>query len=116
MAYAKIQLLNENTGEMKEAPVGFSWTVLFFGPFPSLFRSDWKWFVIILIAAAITWGLSNFIFMFIYNKLSLKDLFMKGYRAKGFTNITEDALGVYLGMDARVQTHSNPITDECREA
>ncbi|MBL4693364.1 MAG: hypothetical protein JKY92_08565 [Magnetovibrio sp.] len=99
MAYAKVNLKNEITGEMKVAPIGFSWTVLFFGPFPTLFRGDWKWFAIILISGTVTMGISSLVFMFIYNKLSLKDLLMKGYKATSFTDITEEALVAYSGMD-----------------
>ena len=31
---------------MKLAPVGYSWTNLFFGFFVPLFRGDWKWAVL----------------------------------------------------------------------
>jgi len=42
MASAVITFKNDNTGEVKPAPVGFSWTALFFGFIPMLCRSDWK--------------------------------------------------------------------------
>lgn len=31
MAHSKIYFENPNTGQFKEEPVGFSWTVFFFG-------------------------------------------------------------------------------------
>ena len=69
MAFTHIAFENNHTGELKEAPVGFSWTVLLFGIFPPLFRADWKNFAIILIPALLTWGLSSVVFAFIYNKM-----------------------------------------------
>jgi len=69
------------SGEMRRAPVGFSWTTLFFGCFPALFRSDWKWFAIMLLIGILTGGFSFLVFMFIYNKLYIKELINKGYKA-----------------------------------
>ena len=79
MAFAKVNLKHPEFEVIKEAPVGFSWTVFFFGFFPPIFRGDWKWGLIILVAAVITLGLSSLIFMFIYNKLYLKSLLEQGY-------------------------------------
>ena len=85
MAYAKIYFENPNTGQIKEAPVGFSWTVFFFGFFPSLFRGHWAGAIIIFLCALITVSLSNFVFMFIYNKMYIKHLISEGYKAKNAT-------------------------------
>lgn len=82
MAYAKIFFENPKTGQMKEAPVGFSWTVLFFNALPSLFRGHWSGFAIQLICALLTFGLSGLVFMFIYNKMYVKHLISEGFKAK----------------------------------
>lgn len=42
-----IILINPKNGSSDEIKVGFSWTMLFFGIFVPLFRSDWKWFFIL---------------------------------------------------------------------
>ena len=86
MAHNTIYFRHPILESVKAAPVGFSWTVLFFGPFPALFRSDWKWFLIIFICALVTWGFSSLVFMFIYNKLYIKDLLAQGYKAENVAN------------------------------
>jgi hypothetical protein len=93
MAYTKIIFENPKTGAIKEAPVGFSWTVFFFNCFPPLFRGDWKWFFILFLIALITFGLSAFVFMFIYNKLYIKDLIGSGFKAK---SIEDDNMGAVI--------------------
>ncbi|WP_258296248.1 hypothetical protein [Paenibacillus peoriae] len=74
----KIKLRNK-TGMIKERKVGFSWTTLFFGFFPALFRGDWKWAVIIFLVSILTSGASNFVFCFIYNRIHINDLLTQGY-------------------------------------
>lgn len=93
---------NPHTGQMKEAPVGFSWTTCFFGPFPMLFRGNWKWFAIVLILACFTWGLSNFVFMFIINKLYIKDLINDGFKAKSVKIGTLEQVSMSLGISIPV--------------
>jgi len=72
-------LENRTTGYKRQVPVGFSWTTFFFGFFPALIRGDWKWGVIMFLCSLVTFGFSQFIFCFIYNKLYLKDLLNNGY-------------------------------------
>lgn len=98
MAYTKIVMENPNTGHIKEAPVGFSWTVLFFGFFPPLFRGDWKWAIIMFLLAMITVGFSGLVFMFIYNKLYIKDLVGSGFKVKSVGMGTVDQVSEKIGM------------------
>jgi hypothetical protein len=88
----KLAMENPNTGIIKRAPVGFSWTTLFFGGFPALFRGDLKWFFIQLLIACFTGGLSNLVFAFIYNKTFVQKLLEKGFKVKDVEGGTlEDA-------------------------
>lgn len=84
MAFAALNLENRNNIQ-KQAPVGFSWTTFFFGFFPALFRGDWKWGMIIGIAAFVTFGLSSFIFAFFYNRLYIQDLLNNGFKVKNYS-------------------------------
>ena len=43
MASMTLNMKNPQTGQVKQAPVGFSWTVFFFGMFPAFFRGDIKY-------------------------------------------------------------------------
>lgn len=86
MAFDTIYFQNPHTNQLREAPVGFSWTCLFFGCFVPLFRSDWKWALIMFLCSLATYGLSQFVFIFIYNKLYIKDLISEGYRVKSIEN------------------------------
>jgi hypothetical protein len=108
MAYTSITFENPITGAIKTAPVGYSWTTLFFIFFPALFRGDWKWAIILIIIDLFLYGsfesfdtvlhtssilgdyilsdyvvmLSNFIFSFFYNGLYIEDLIGKGFKER----------------------------------
>lgn len=98
MANNTIYFENPHSGQMKEAPVGFSWTTLFFGPFPMLFRGAWKWFAICLIIAALTGGLSSLVFMFVINKIFIKEMISDGFKAKGVKTGTLDQVALRIGV------------------
>lgn len=83
----KVILKQENTGLTQNAFFGFSWTTLFFGMFPALFRRDFVTFVgalaILLIFGLVTSGsgvpIANLVWAFMYNKYHRWMLFEKGY-------------------------------------
>ena len=72
--------MKNEIGQVKIVKEGFSWTMLFFGIFVPLYRGDWKWFLIILIANIFTYGWASIVFAFIYNKIYINDLLEKGYK------------------------------------
>ena len=72
-------------GATRTAPEGFSWTTLFFGPFPALFRGDLKWAAIQIVAHFLATALtapffgigamvSWIVFAAIYNPRHIQDL------------------------------------------
>ena len=76
---ATVMLKHKDTGMMKEAPIGISITTVLFGLFVPLFRGDIKGALIGFIFAWLAWLPGNIIFSFIYNKMYIKDLLMKGF-------------------------------------
>ena len=84
MAFATITF-KSNSGIVKDAPVGFSWTTFFFGFFPALIRGDWLWAVIIFAAAFVTFGLAGIVFAFIYNRLYIQGLLKHGYKVQNYS-------------------------------
>ena len=79
MAFDILVLRNPQTHQIKRAPVGFSWTTFFFGLFPALFRGDFKWLFIQFGASLVTFGLSAWVFAFMYNKFYFQGLLKQGY-------------------------------------
>ena len=80
MAYATIDFHHPQTGRLKQAPVGFSWTTLLSGFFPALFRGHYLGALIIFLVGFVTFGLSQFVFAFIYNKMHVKHLLGEGFK------------------------------------
>lgn len=95
MAHATIYLTNGV--EVKPAPVGFSWTMFFWGFFPPLFRQDWLWGIVLFIASVFIPYVPSIICSFFYNKVYIKSLIDKGYKIKDMPGVTEDYLKNYLG-------------------
>lgn len=92
MAYAKISFEHPEIGIIRKAPVGFSWTTLFFGPLVCLFRKDWIGLLLMLLIDTLTFGVSIMLFPFFYNKLYIKRLLKKGYKVASTEGANIDRL------------------------
>lgn len=81
-------LQNETTKAYLTVKVGFSWTEMIFGFWTPVFRSDFKWAAILVLAeilfGSFTWGggafLVTLVFAFFYNRVYVKDMVAQGYR------------------------------------
>lgn len=87
-----------NGVEIKQVPLGFSWTTFFFGGFPALFRGDWIVGILVIIGCALTYGIVGLVMSFTYNKMYAKSLFTKGYKVHSMPpGYTEDMVKAELG-------------------
>lgn len=107
---ATIKMRNEHTGQFKKVPIGFSWTTLFFGFFPALFRSDWKNFFILFFLGPLTLGVLYIVYCFKYNKIYINDLVEQGYKAimtKDEAAFTSTRIGIHLPVydEERMSSH-----------
>lgn len=101
----RIKMKNPSTGLSKDGFYGFSWTTLFFGGFPALFRGDFVTFIglfaVLAILAFATMGIGAFVgsivWAFMYNGFYTKKLIEKGYRFVG-TEEENNAAFVALGL------------------
>jgi hypothetical protein len=103
----RIPLKHPGSGIVKQGFYGFSWTTLFFGFFPALFRGDFITFLgaclIMLIIGAMTFGIGaffvSFIWAFMYNKYYTRKLLERGYVLAGSdadNALAASALGMLL--------------------
>mgnify|MGYP000031646104 CR=1 FL=1 len=121
MATETLHFKSKHTGQMKQAPVGYSWTTLFFTAFVPLLRGDWKWtgimlLIILLLAGSLTaiapsvpvqsisvW--TGIILGSFYNKAYVKGLLSKGFEVssveKGEVEQVEIKLGLTLPIAAK---------------
>lgn len=108
MACTKAYLIHPDFRGTKIAPVGFSWTVLLFGFFVPLIRSDWKNAAIIFVAQVVIGAVflpfaivSLVIFAALYNKMYITDLLNAGYSVGEYDGPHGDTDYVYLYVGRR---------------
>lgn len=79
MAYYVQKMENVNNGMIKFAPIGFSWTTLFFGFFVPLIRGDFIWFLIMLVFGLFFNWIAFIVFAFFYNGVYYNGLIKRGF-------------------------------------
>jgi hypothetical protein len=89
MAYQTIILTNDVY--FKKAYRGFSWTTLFFGALPAVFRRDWKTFLWLSVANFFTFSFAGVIYSFFYNKNHFNKLLDSGYKVVKFEDEFQEA-------------------------
>ena len=99
MAHNSIFFENPNTGLIKEAPVGFSWTTFFFGGIVALIRGDIKWGLVQMLIQFFTFGFSSMVWGFFYNKLFINELISQGYKIKSVSHGTLEYICQELGIN-----------------
>ncbi len=78
---------NPKTGDVKYAPVGFSWTSFFFGPFVPFLRGHVKWGILSIIPTIILGPIGTALLATSYNEIYAKWLMSKGYEISTAANI-----------------------------
>jgi hypothetical protein len=102
---ANLILEHPHSGIIKRAPVGFSWTTLFFPGFPALFRGDVKGFIIQFILAWLIFPI--FIFPFIYNKLYIQKRLSRGFKVTSTSGISFDRAKAKLRINLPLLNSTN---------
>ena len=88
---------NPLNGLTRNGFFGFSWTYLFFGGFVPLFRGEIGIGSLHILLSIVTFGISNLIFCFMYNKQYMIRMLEKGYILKD-TDTVMTAARVKLGI------------------
>ena len=100
MAHSIVILENPQTGEIRQAPIGFSWTTLFFGGFVPLHRGDvdgyGQWWLIAVITLFTSW----LVMPFTYNAIYIGRL-----RKQGFWEV--DAARCNLNLQRHLSLHAS---------
>ena len=92
-----VMMKHPDTGLVKKGFVGFSWTTLFFGGFPALFRGDFLMGVVFIVLGCFTLGISSVIIAFFYNKQYTTKLVESGYQFadnEGVNSLARAKLGI----------------------
>jgi hypothetical protein len=71
--------------------------MFFFGGWPPIFRQDWIWGVLLILACLATYGIAGIVCSFFYNKAYINNLLNKGYKVNSLGALTPEALNSYLG-------------------
>ena len=75
----KVRIIHEASGISKDGYVGFSWTYLLFGWFVPVIRGEVGVGLIHLVITFVSFGLSQLIFPFLYNRQFMNRMLTSGW-------------------------------------
>lgn len=94
---SSVFIQNQTNGLTKKGYFGFSWTYLFFGGLVPVFRGEIGIGCLHIILSFLTFGISNVIFCFLYNKQFMTRMLEKGYVLKD-ADIVVNRARIKLGV------------------
>lgn len=92
-----VMMKHNQSGIVRKGYVGFSWTTLFFGGWPAIFRGDIGTGVLFILLQLLTCGVAGLIWAFLYNKSYTRKLLERGYAfadSEGVVALAKQRLGV----------------------
>lgn len=104
-----IMMKNPKTGVVKKGLYGFSWTTLFFGGLPAIFRGDILVGVAVMVASLCSMGIAGIIWAFIYNKRYTVKLVEEGYIFTG-SDAENDLAMAKLGVERVYPAEDSGVT------
>ncbi|MFA5689544.1 MAG: hypothetical protein WC959_10420 [Kiritimatiellales bacterium] len=99
MAYAVIHFKHPEIGTTRRAPAGFSWTMIFWGPFVCLFRKDFAGMLVITLLFLMFLTATNTVAAFCYNRMYIRRLMKKGYKVASVDGATFDSVKQRLELN-----------------
>ncbi|MZR30867.1 hypothetical protein [Sneathiella litorea] len=108
MAYA-IPMIEPHSRKRAIAYSGISWSCLFFGPFPALYRGHILGFVGMSLVNLATLGFSMPVFIFVYNAWHYHSLLARGYQPARNSYSALEEESVY--MSPSLQDYTEDIYD-----
>lgn len=84
-----MKVIFSKNGLTRTQKIGFSWTILFFGFVPLLFRGEFWQALLLFISTMLTSGLAQVVYAFFGNRYTGRRLTAEGWHMSGFR--TDDA-------------------------
>lgn len=98
MTHNAITFEHPRTGITRTAPLGYNWRLLQFGALLPLYQREWKLCLLVIAGGALTFGVSNVLIAFYYNKLYVRSLIAAGFLARGTEEGSIDQVEALLRM------------------
>jgi hypothetical protein len=104
MAHSTLLMLHPVTGESLSAPVGWSWTSLFFGFVVPAFRQDWWMAIITMLLTVVFMAVVNVVMAVAYNRGYITRMLRQGFVITGYhSDLSRTELEHLLGVRIQPQ-------------
>jgi hypothetical protein len=98
MTQNSITFEHPRTGVTRTVSLGFCWRLLQFGAFLPIYHRQWPMTFVVVAGQTLTFGISNVVIAFYYNRFYIKSLVAAGFLARGTEFETLDEVEARLGL------------------